>query len=126
MVNSRIPGFYQRPVEERLALLDQGFHFTDDEWATLRSAAAPAQINVDQTVENAIGHYELPLGLGLNFRINDKDHMVPMAIKEPSVIASANSRCSTAPVPSTPRLRASLRRWKKSPAARRSCGSCPT
>ena len=42
-------------------------------------------------VENCIGKLSLPLGLGLNFLINGKEKMIPMAIEEPSVIAAASS-----------------------------------
>ena len=45
----------------------------------------------DQIVENAIGLYGLPLGLGLNFSINGRDVLVPMAVEEPSVIAAASN-----------------------------------
>ncbi len=45
----------------------------------------------DQMVENAVGVLGLPFGLGLNFVINDKAFVVPMAIEEPSVIAAASS-----------------------------------
>jgi hydroxymethylglutaryl-CoA reductase len=41
-------------------------------------------------VENAIGVFSLPLGLGLNFIINGQEVVVPMAIEEPSVIAGAS------------------------------------
>ena len=41
-------------------------------------------------VENAVGVYNLPLGVALNFRINQRDYLVPMAIEEPSVIAAAS------------------------------------
>lgn len=41
-------------------------------------------------VENCIGKLSLPLGLGLNFKINSKDYKVPMVIEEPSVIAAAS------------------------------------
>src|SRR5699024_8932630 len=34
--------------------------------------------------------YPLPLGLGLNFLINGKEYAIPMAIEEPSVVASAS------------------------------------
>ena len=42
-------------------------------------------------VENCIGKISIPLGLGLNFKINDKYLNIPMAIEEPSVIAAASS-----------------------------------
>jgi hydroxymethylglutaryl-CoA reductase len=45
----------------------------------------------DQMVENAITVYGLPLGLGLNFVVNGRDVLVPMAVEEPSVIAAASN-----------------------------------
>ncbi len=41
-------------------------------------------------VENVIGTYALPLGIGLNFKVNGRDVLVPMAIEEPSVVAGAS------------------------------------
>ena len=41
-------------------------------------------------VENAIGTYSLPLGIGLNFIVDGREVLVPMAIEEPSVIAGAS------------------------------------
>jgi len=45
----------------------------------------------DLMVENCIGMLSLPLGVGLNFRINGKDLLIPMVTEEPSVIAAASS-----------------------------------
>jgi hydroxymethylglutaryl-CoA reductase len=45
----------------------------------------------DYMIENCIGVMALPLGLGLGFKINGKNYIVPMALEEPSVIAA----CST-------------------------------
>ena len=42
-------------------------------------------------VENVIGIYSLPVGLALNFRVNDRDFLVPMVVEEPSVIAAASN-----------------------------------
>ena len=42
-------------------------------------------------IENYIGNFELPLGLGMNFIINDEPVIIPMAIEEPSVIAAASN-----------------------------------
>ncbi len=42
-------------------------------------------------VENCIGKISIPLGLGLNFLINDETYTIPMSIEEPSVIAAASS-----------------------------------
>src|SRR5205814_6075972 len=45
----------------------------------------------DRMVENAVGIYALPLGVGLNFVVNGRDVLVPMAVEEPSVIAAASN-----------------------------------
>ena len=45
----------------------------------------------DRVVENAVGVYALPLGVGLNFVVNGRDVLVPMAVEEPSVIAAASN-----------------------------------
>jgi len=44
----------------------------------------------DQMVENVVGLFSLPLGLALNFVVNGREVIVPMAIEEPSVIAGAS------------------------------------
>jgi hydroxymethylglutaryl-CoA reductase len=41
-------------------------------------------------VENAVGTFGLPLGIGLNFVVNGREVLIPMAIEEPSVIAGAS------------------------------------
>jgi len=44
----------------------------------------------DHMVENVIGVFPVPLGIGVNFQINGKDYLIPMATEEPSVIAAAS------------------------------------
>lgn len=41
-------------------------------------------------IENAVGAFSLPLGVGLNLQVNGQDYIVPMAIEEPSVIAAVS------------------------------------
>jgi hydroxymethylglutaryl-CoA reductase len=41
-------------------------------------------------IENVVGTYALPLGIAVNFQINGREFMVPMAIEEPSVVAGAS------------------------------------
>ena len=47
-------------------------------------------------IENAIGTFSLPLGIATNFKINNKDYVVPMVIEEPSVIAAASKGAKVA------------------------------
>lgn len=44
----------------------------------------------DRLIENVIGVHPLPLGVAVNFLINGKEYIVPMAIEEPSVVAAAS------------------------------------
>lgn len=44
----------------------------------------------DRMIENVIGTFELPIGIAANFRINDKDYLIPMVIEESSVVAAAS------------------------------------
>ena len=41
-------------------------------------------------IENVVGRYALPLGIGANFLINGEQFLIPMAIEEPSVVAAAS------------------------------------
>ncbi len=52
--------------------------------------------NADKMVENAIGTFSLPLGIATNFKINEKDYLIPMVIEEPSVIAAASKAAKIA------------------------------
>ncbi|SHF73318.1 hydroxymethylglutaryl-CoA reductase, degradative [Ornithinibacillus halophilus] len=90
MESSRIPGFYNKTVEERRELLTKLHSFTEEELEHLNSKEALPVETADKMIENVIGTFPLPLGLGLNFLINDKEYVVPMAIEEPSVVASAS------------------------------------
>jgi hypothetical protein len=42
-------------------------------------------------IENCIGVFGLPVGLGLNLRINGVDRVVPMVVEEPSVVAAVSN-----------------------------------
>jgi len=55
----------------------------------------------DVMIENVIGVFGLPLGVAVNFRINDKDYVIPMAVEETSIVAACSHMAkmigSTAP-----------------------------
>lgn len=87
---SRIPGFYRLTVEQRLALLARSFNLTEEELAQLRDGTALRVEHAVNMVENAVGVLGVPLGLGLNFLVNGREYLVPMAIEEASIIAAAS------------------------------------
>src|SRR5689334_17491143 len=88
--DSRLPGFYRLPLAARRDELCQRADLVAGDLTTLDGGGLDLA-TADRVVENAIGMYALPLGLGLNFRINGADYLVPMAIEEPSVIAAASN-----------------------------------
>ena len=45
--------------------------------------------SADKMIENVIGVMGMPIGLGLNFLIDNKEYVIPMAVEEPSVVAAA-------------------------------------
>jgi len=87
---SRIPGFYRLTVEARRRELCERSELSIDDLTTLDHGGLDTR-TADQVVENVVGVYTLPLGVGLNFRVNGRDYLVPMAVEEPSVIAAASN-----------------------------------
>ena len=89
MTTSRIAGFYNLPMDQRLEKLAQAAGLTPEELNVFQTSGLSLD-QVDHMVENAVGSFSLPLGIGLNFVINGREVLVPMAIEEPSVIAGAS------------------------------------
>jgi len=87
---SRIPGFYNKPLTERAARVAQWAGLEAGEEAVLLGMMGLQSAQADQMIENVIGLYALPMGVGLNFCINGRDYIIPMVIEEPSVVAGAS------------------------------------
>ena len=87
---SRLPGFYKLSLHDRQhELLRRAGLFPSD--LQLLDGGCLAVAQADHIVENVIGTYSLPLGLGLNFQVNGRDYLVPMCVEEPSVVAAASN-----------------------------------
>src|SRR5512143_3598786 len=89
MTNSRLSGFYNLDLEQRRVKLAESAGLAAEALAAY-DAGGLSPDAADHMVENAIGVHSLPLGMGLNFRVNGRDVLVPMAIEEPSVVAGAS------------------------------------
>ncbi|MEM7133041.1 MAG: hydroxymethylglutaryl-CoA reductase, degradative [Chloroflexota bacterium] len=85
---SRLSGFYKLPVRERAQLIAQRAHLTSEEITTLEEGLSLAQ--ADKMIENVIGRYALPMGIGANFQLNGRDYLIPMVVEEPSVVAAVS------------------------------------
>jgi len=89
MTNSRISGFYNLTLEERGTKITESSHLTPEDLLPFADGGLTPEA-ADPMIENVIGTHCLPLGIGLNFQVNGKDVLVPMAIEEPSVVAGAS------------------------------------
>lgn len=88
--NSRIPGLYNLPAEERVGRVAESSGVPLETMAALRPESSVLSPLADAMVENAVGFFAVPLGVAANFRINGVDRLVPMATEESSVIAAAS------------------------------------
>jgi hydroxymethylglutaryl-CoA reductase len=87
--SSRLSGFYKLSLADRAAVVAELAELTADEEAILLGEGlSPAQ--ADQMIENVVGIHTLPLGIAVNFLINGRDYLIPMAVEEPSVVAGAS------------------------------------
>lgn len=88
---SELSGFYKLPVADRVRLLKEFAGLTEEEASLLQKPGALSLDVANRMVENLVGVMPVPLGVAMNFLINGKDMVVPMAIEEPSVIAAASN-----------------------------------
>lgn len=93
--SSRIPGFYRLGVDERHQELKDRYGLEASDLAILRDGSKLCVERADKMVENCVGVFGLPIGLGLNFRVNGQDYAVPMVVEEPSVVAAVSNMART-------------------------------
>ena len=84
---SRLPGFYTLSPESRATRVCDLASLGHDDLSVLTDEAGLTLERADRMIENVVGVYGLPLSIATNFRVNDRDYLIPMAIEEPSVVA---------------------------------------
>jgi hydroxymethylglutaryl-CoA reductase len=87
---SRIPGFYNLTLEERISELARRGDLTAEDIAALKGDSGLTLKLAEHMIENVVGLYPLPLGIALNFMVNGRDVLIPMAVEEPSIVAGAS------------------------------------
>src|SRR5258706_15403722 len=83
-MTSRLAGFHKLSVPERLAKLQRMMRLSAQETAQLDGSEGLTVETANQMIENAVGVFQLPLGMALNLTVNGRDYIVPMAVEEPS------------------------------------------
>jgi len=88
---SDISSFYKLTPEERLRKVQEFANLTDEETQLFGSGQALTLTQANRMIENVIGVFQMPFGIATNFLINGRDHLIPMVIEEPSVVAAASN-----------------------------------
>ncbi|MFW9828597.1 MAG: hydroxymethylglutaryl-CoA reductase, degradative [Candidatus Thorarchaeota archaeon] len=89
-LNSEISGFYKLTMNERRKLLSKLANLDEHDLKLLENIGYFTENQIDTLIENVIGTFQLPIGVACNFKINNKDYLIPMVIEEPSVVAAAS------------------------------------
>jgi hydroxymethylglutaryl-CoA reductase len=91
---SVVSGFYKLPIEKRREFVQRFVDLTPEDMQVFSSSL---DLTIaDRMIENVLGTFEIPLGVAVNFRINGKDYLLPMATEESSVVAAASNAAKIA------------------------------
>jgi hydroxymethylglutaryl-CoA reductase len=82
--------------KERLEYIKNKTKLDDKEIGLFSNTSIFNFDEINDMVENAIGIFQMPLGIASNFVVNGKEYLIPMAIEEPSVIAASSNAAKIA------------------------------
>ncbi len=89
--DSRISGFYALDVNERRKLIGNYTGITADEMTAWSNPDSMDTDTADRMIENVVGRYSLPVGIGMNFLIDDIPRLIPFCVEESSIVAAASN-----------------------------------
>jgi hydroxymethylglutaryl-CoA reductase len=96
MTNLKEKKFRNMNQKERLEYIKKKTKIDDKEILLFNDTSIFKFEDINKMIENAVGVFQIPLGIANNFVINDKEYLIPMAIEEPSVIAAASNAAKIA------------------------------
>ncbi|UCG71855.1 MAG: hydroxymethylglutaryl-CoA reductase, degradative [Chromatiales bacterium] len=97
MGGSRIPNFYRMSVSERVRAVHERGLLTDTDFERLVTGDMTLDLSAaDKMIENVIGVLGMPIGLALNFLVNSREYVVPLAVEEPSIVAALSAAAKQA------------------------------
>ncbi len=84
--------FYKKSHAEKIKTLKATKAISNEDYHLLKNDQLnlPTEL-ADRMIENYILNYDLPLGLAMNFIIDEEKTLIPMVTEEPSVIAAASN-----------------------------------
>ncbi len=97
MSDSRISGLYKLSVAERVAKLKElGWLSEADASRLVDGLHVLPPRSADRMIENVIGIFGLPLAIAPNFVVNGREHIVPLVVEEPSIVAGLSNAAAMA------------------------------
>jgi hydroxymethylglutaryl-CoA reductase len=81
-------GFSQLTRAQRFARLLAAGALTAADVAYLNAGGVQDHQLAEQLIENALGYFQLPLGVATHFCIDEQDYVIPLAVEETSIIAA--------------------------------------
>lgn len=94
--SSQYSGFYKKSITERRDLISQFADLTEEEKNIIADPCTLSEEIANNMIENVIGRFSLPFAVATNFKINDKDYIIPMVTEEASVVAAASNAAKMA------------------------------
>jgi len=88
--SSRLPKLYELSIAERCRVVTHAASLDGETAAHLERGGGLSVATADTMSENVLATFSLPLSVGLNFVVNGRDVIVPMATEEASVVAAAS------------------------------------
>ena len=88
--SSRISGFHNLAIPERIEKLRENGFLNDESAAALRGEGLKVN-DASNMVENVVSTFGMPMGIALNIVVNGRDYAVPMVVEEPSVVAAVSN-----------------------------------
>ena len=87
-LSSRLKGFHQLSVDDRIALVSRLSGLSQSEQGLLAETGNLSTDVGNHMIENFVGTMTIPMGIATNVKVNGRDVLVPMATEESSVVAA--------------------------------------
>lgn len=85
-----LQGFSKLDKDQRFAKLEALKILGRDEVEYLKRGGLKDTVLAEKFIENVLGYFQLPMGIATNFKIDNEELVIPMAVEETSIIAAAS------------------------------------
>jgi len=87
-MDSNIHNLHNMEINDRRKIIKEFSNLDDNDLKSMENYIDENSLNM---IENVYTLMSLPVGIATNFKINNKDYLIPMSIEEPSVIAACSN-----------------------------------